>query len=84
MPKTMHANKVHALQNNFFFLTTEWLGNPGCRQAKEIMVWLHKTTREEAFPDYLTTSILQLVTTEHLCYNCLYVITTMICRYSDH
>ena len=31
--------------------------------------YIRQLTGEEAFPDYLPTSILQLVTTEHLCNN---------------
>ena len=33
------------------------------------IVYFVITTGEEAFPDDLTTSILQIVTTEHLCNN---------------
>ena len=40
-------------------------GYPGCRQAEETVVmytiifcWLHKTTGEEAFPDYLSYNVI--------------------------
>ena len=62
-------------KNKLVVLTSEWLPWWQISQRYTGFVlykfadYLRQLHGEEAFPDYLTTSILQIVTTEHLCNN---------------
>ena len=63
---------AYICKNKLVVLTSEWLPWLQISQRDGFILYkfadyLRQLHGEEAFPDYLTTSILQIVTTEHLC-----------------